>query len=99
MKKFVFVTAALIFIYENLFAQIFTKIIDDPVVSDDRYSEGSSWGDIDNDGDLDLFVPDLFGSRENILFSNNGDGTFTQVTTGPVVTDFSTSSGGKFWRF
>jgi len=83
----------------NLQSQIFTKITTGAVVNDDRYSEGSSWGDINNDNYLDLFVPDAWEDKTNILFLNNGDGSFTQITTGPVVTDTSTSSGGCFGDF
>lgn len=40
----------------------------------------SSWGDYDNDGDLDLI---LIGTPSNVsqskLYSNNGDGTFTEI--------------------
>ncbi|MGH1365794.1 MAG: FG-GAP-like repeat-containing protein [Calditrichia bacterium] len=77
-------------------AQMFTRILGDPVVSDNRYSEGSSWGDINNDGLLDVFIPDLFIENRNILFTNNGDGTFTEIVNGPVVTDFARSTGGNF---
>lgn len=38
---------------------------------------GSAWADIDNDGDLDLFVM----GYNNVLYYNNGDGTFTKYTT------------------
>ncbi len=42
---------------------------------------GSTFGDYDLDGDLDLFVAGWFlGSRGNRLFRNDGDGTFTDVT-------------------
>jgi len=51
---------------------------------------GCAWGDYDNDGFVDLVVAALFGqggiSTPNRLFHNNGDGTFTEVTTGPQVT-------------
>ena len=49
---------------------------------------GSSgvWGDYDNDGYLDLFVTTR-SIGANYLYHNNGDGTFTRVTTGIVVTD------------
>lgn len=41
----------------------------------------SSWGDIDLDGDLDLFVTGwVAASGGNRLFANNGDGTFTDIT-------------------
>ena len=80
-------------------AQDFTRITEGPLVSDDRYSEGCAWSDINNDNLLDAFVPDAFAARSNLLFINNGDGTFTQVTEGPVVSDTSTSSGGSFGDF
>ncbi|MCD4730980.1 MAG: FG-GAP-like repeat-containing protein [Bacteroidales bacterium] len=80
-------------------AQTFTKITTGLFVNDDRYSEGSSWGDINNDNFLDLFVPDAWDDKTNLLFLNNGDGSFTTLTTGPVVTDTSTSSGGSFGDF
>lgn len=48
-------------------------------------SAGAVAGDIDNDGDLDLYVlgiaDDIAGiSGDNILYRNNGDGTFTDIT-------------------
>jgi hypothetical protein len=39
---------------------------------------GATWADYDNDGHLDLFVTTTRGG--NVLFHNNGDGTFTDVT-------------------
>jgi len=42
-------------------------------------STGATWGDYDNDGDLDLFTTEQT-SADNKLYSNNGDGTFTDVT-------------------
>ncbi len=50
------------------------------------YGSDASWVDFDNDGDLDAFFvdgPDYNNSQENAskLFRNNGDGTFTFVST------------------
>jgi hypothetical protein len=45
-------------------------------------SNGSAWGDIDNDGDLDLF---LTGDTERTLFLNNGDGSFQMQADEPAT--------------
>lgn len=41
------------------------------------YGMGAATGDIDNDGDVDLYVMN-FGPNQ--MFRNNGNGTFTDVT-------------------
>ena len=41
-------------------------------------NESVSWGDYDNDGDQDLY---LTNDGPNVLFRNEGGGTFTDVTT------------------
>jgi hypothetical protein len=49
-----------------------------------------SWVDYDHDGFLDLFVADhgyMDNGGTNVLFHNNGDGTFTKITSGAIVTD------------
>ncbi|MBU35863.1 MAG: hypothetical protein CMG29_01430 [Candidatus Marinimicrobia bacterium] len=64
----------------------------------DRWYGGSTWGDYDIDGDLDLYVagyvdftrrprktnlrfPMDFGGLPNTLYQNNGDGTFSDITS------------------
>ena len=46
-------------------------------LGDQRYGSGLAIGDIDNDGDTDLYVTN-FGP--NVLYRNEGNGTFTDVT-------------------
>jgi len=43
------------------------------------FSFGVAAGDFDNDGDTDLFI---CNAGPNVLYRNNGDGTFTDVTAG-----------------
>ena len=59
-------------------------------------SYDAAWGDYDGDGDLDLYVAsgaDSFGGEINFLYSNNGDGTFSDVTSEemPAMLDSSTA--------
>ncbi|MCT8339966.1 FG-GAP-like repeat-containing protein [Flavobacteriaceae bacterium TK19130] len=71
-------------LYENDGNMQFTDITESAGLTMIAYkSFGASWGDINNDGYLDLFV----ASREpestvkyNHLYRNNGDGTFTNIT-------------------
>ncbi len=51
------------------------------------YGMGATIGDIDNDGDLDLFVTNV---GPDILYKNNGDGTFSDITSSAGV-------GGQVW--
>ncbi len=46
------------------------------VGNEQGYGMGCTAGDIDNDGDLDLYVTN-FGP--NVLYRNNGNGTFTEI--------------------
>jgi hypothetical protein len=41
---------------------------------------GPAWADYDNDGDLDLYMKNADYEIDNVLFRNNGNGTFTDVT-------------------
>ena len=68
----------------------FVKIENDPVVTDFLPSDGSSWGDFDNDGFPDMCVVNWY-NRINPLYKNNGNGSFTLLSNSPVSLDPSYS--------
>ncbi|MFT6148300.1 MAG: putative repeat protein (TIGR01451 family) [Saprospiraceae bacterium] len=82
-------------LYRNEGNGNFTKITTGAIVTDGGQSVGGSWGDYDNDNDLDLFVSNS-GLQNNFLYKNNGDGTFTKITTGDIVTDGGHSHGSSW---
>jgi hypothetical protein len=55
----------------------FTDVTDRAGVGQRGWGYGVAVGDVDNDGDPDLFVTNL---GPNVLYRNNGDGTFSDVT-------------------
>ena len=59
-----------------------------PQVNEDGQTNGLNAIDFDQDGDIDLFVPQAHGTA-NRLYQNNGDGTFTDVasTLGLAMTE------------
>ncbi|MCH2230352.1 MAG: FG-GAP-like repeat-containing protein [Crocinitomicaceae bacterium] len=63
---------------------------------DNETNWSASWGDYDNDGYDDLFVPSRNYNVKNLLYHNNTDGTFTKVTTGPIVNDLGSSISGAW---
>ena len=54
----------------------FTDVTAGSGLEGEGFGVGCAVGDIDNDGDLDLFVTDLGRDR---LYRNNGNGTFTEI--------------------
>jgi hypothetical protein len=63
---------------------------------DGNYGMGVAVGDYDNDGYPDLFVTNY---GRNILYHNNGDGTFTDVTARAGVAGGGWSASAGFFDF
>ena len=61
---------------------------------EDRLGVSASFGDIDNDGDPDLFVTSV--KQGNTLFQNDGKGTFTDISQQAGVDHVGHSSGAVF---
>jgi len=101
-KTFRLVVLACLLCNALLFSQSFTRITDatNPVVNDQFESGGGSWADIDNDGYLDLFVPNgNLNNQNNSLYLNDRQGSFIKVVAGAVVSDGGSSIGGAWGDF
>jgi len=83
------------FLYRNNGDATFTKILNNVIISNTDFLCSSSWGDIDNDGDQDLFITN-WDENPSKLFINNGDGTFKRQTTGNIVSDNKHSVGSSW---
>lgn len=64
-------------LYRNRGDGTFEDVTESAGLAGPSASNGSAFGDIDDDGDLDLVVLTLGGSRHR-LYVNQGDGTFTE---------------------
>jgi hypothetical protein len=82
-------------LYRNLGDGTFRDVTREAGLEGEGYGMGGSASDIDNDGDVDLFVT-AFG--ENQLYLNNGDGTFRSCGKERGVMDARWSSSATFFE-
>lgn len=89
--------------YWDWSGEVFTEITEPSGLGTDENGMGTTVGDIDNDGDLDIFVTAIFGEDPsecalswgctgNRLFLNDGTGRFEDCTT-----EYGVRDGGWGW--
>ncbi|MCC7265003.1 MAG: VCBS repeat-containing protein, partial [Candidatus Latescibacteria bacterium] len=78
-------------LYRNEGNGTFAEVGSSAGVADAGYGTGAAWADYDNDLDLDLYVVN-YGSA-NLLYRNNGNGTFTEVGANAGVADVGNGYG------
>jgi hypothetical protein len=80
-------------LYKNLGDGKFRDVTASSGLGFEGFCHGIVVGDIDNDGDQDVF---LCNYGPNVLFKNNGDGTFTDISKAAGIDREGWSSGGAF---
>ena len=85
-------------LYRNEGGGRLVRVTAGPIAGDAQSSLGGSWGDWDNDGDLDLFVANsvgFFAPAADRLYRNDGAAGFTAVEN--AATAHLGASGGSSW--
>ena len=88
-------------LYRNNGDGTFSNVFENSGLESTRtiHSQGAAAADIDRDGDKDLIVTSMYDDEReylapNLLFLNNGDGTFTDVTEAYGLSEFASNSQG-----
>jgi hypothetical protein len=76
----------------------FTKIVNGVLVTDLGKWYGAAWADYDNDGDPDMFIHRAAPAVGDLIYRNNGDGTFARLTS-PIPQGLAGQNGawGVAW--
>ncbi len=71
------------------------------VAGDDRWFTGTTMADVNNDGFLDIYcsVGGKFGPKNNVLYLNNGDLTFTESAQKYGIDDVGNSVQSTFFDY
>jgi enediyne biosynthesis protein E4 len=80
-------------LFKNMGGNKFQDVTETAGVGFAGFCHGVVVGDIDNDGDPDVF---LCNYGANVLFLNNGDGTFRDISRSAGIDRPNWSSGGAF---
>jgi hypothetical protein len=84
-------------LYQNLGNVKFKDVTAEAgIVGNGNYGQGVAVGDYDNDGHPDVYITN-FGP--DILYHNNGDGTFSDVTERAGISDAALGSSAAFFDF
>lgn len=83
--------------FENLGLWSFADISNASGLDLRGYAMGCAAADLDRDGDQDLWV--TFYDSFQALMRNNGDGTFTNVSAGPLASEKGANTGVSFGDF
>lgn len=73
----------------------FTRMDENALPVDATFPMSVAWGDVDNDGDQDLYAGSLYGMA-NSLYENMGDGTFEIRDGGRATSDGSSTYAVAF---
>lgn len=85
-------------LYENNGDGTFSPVTGTAFETDGAFrSRSFSWADIDNDLDLDLFIGNNVPGQSNMLYRNNGDGSFQRMTASIVAQPKTQSTFGSAW--
>lgn len=85
-------------LYINQGGQTYLRAENLPILEQTGSTITHSWGDIDNDGDLDLFLGNAgyFQPQPNQLFRNMGGGDFEAITGSPLASTTGCTYGSSF---
>jgi hypothetical protein len=78
-------------LYRNVAGGDFEDVTAFAGVGDNGRGEATAWCDYDDDGDQDLYLANAYGY--NLLYRNDGDGTFTDFTDSAGIREYANSFG------
>lgn len=81
-------------LFKNNADGTFSRVTNTLLTYEEGDSNAADWGDFDNDGTLDLFLVNV--NAPNVLYINNGDGTFIHLKRFPFIQD-KNISGSVIW--